>query len=125
VTSRSEAWFSVVQYVPDLDRGEGVNVGVALFCPDSGRVRVALSETNDAVRTRFAGHDFDDEGLSYAKQSLKRRLERATVVTLAAAQEVVDREANELVLSPLRATRCAEEEETLEGLRRALVEPPR
>lgn len=121
--SHTEAWFSIIQYVPDLDRAEGVNVGVALFSLGARRVRVALSDSNHAVRMRFAGHVFDDDFLTYAKQSLKLRLERLTFPSLVAFQDVIDREANELVLSPPRATTCDSEYATLVALRRALVDP--
>lgn len=121
--SHAEAWFSVIQYVPDLDRGEGVNVGVALFCPGDGRVRVALADSNHTVHARFPGRDLDDEFISYAKGSLKRRLERLSVTSLAAFREVIDREANELVLTAARSTRFESEQVTLTALRRALVDP--
>lgn len=121
--SHAEAWFSIIQYVPDLDRGEGVNVGVALFCPDEGRVRVALADSNHTVRARFPGRDLDDEFITYAKHSLKLRLERLPVSSPAAFRELVDREANELVLTPARATRFESEQVTLTALRRAMVDP--
>jgi hypothetical protein len=32
----AKGYYSILQFVPDLERAEGANIGVALFCPDKG-----------------------------------------------------------------------------------------
>ena len=38
--------YSIIQFVPAIARGEGVNVGVVVLCPGMGRVAARMSDSN-------------------------------------------------------------------------------
>jgi hypothetical protein len=119
----AEAFFSLIQYVPDLDRAEGVNVGVVLLSP-SGRAHVQLAETNELVRRHFPGHVFDDARLTYAKSSLERRLVSRVFESRDELERFGAALGNNLVLLPPRSTLLGSIPEELDSLTRALVYEP-
>ncbi len=123
--SATEGFYSIIQYVPDLDRSEGVNVGVALLSPTTGRAHVRLAETNEMVRRRFPGYAFDDARLGYAKSSLKSRLESRTFETLKDFERFAAALGNNLTLLPLRSTLVRSVPEELDALMTALVHDAR
>lgn len=120
----SEGLFSIIQYVPDLDRQEGVNVGVVLFGLDSGRAIVAFAPAHDAIRRRFRGPALDDARLESAQRSLQRRLEAREYRNRAAIEDFIAREANHLVLLPPRSTLIDNPAVDVLSLRAALVDEP-
>lgn len=69
-----EGFFSVVQYCPDLDRGERANVGIVLVVPELGFASVRFSEDNEGPKRRFGADAFDDTRLSLAKRGLEGRI---------------------------------------------------
>jgi hypothetical protein len=70
----TKGFFSIVQYCPDLDRGESANVGVVLVVPDLAFLGVRFSDDNEGPKQRFGKDTFDDARLSVAKQALEGRL---------------------------------------------------
>lgn len=52
--SRTRAFYSVVQYVPDGGRAEGANAGVALFEPETGCVHVRITQTLARIKKFFS-----------------------------------------------------------------------
>lgn len=67
-------FFSVVQFCPDLDRGECANVGVVLVVPQVGFLNVRLSEDNEGPKQRFGKDAYDDARLTVAKKGIEGRL---------------------------------------------------
>jgi hypothetical protein len=66
-------FYSVVQFVPDIERGEAVNVGVIVGAPELG-MRVRMAERNEYVKQWFGAEAYDDTRLGFAKSGLAERL---------------------------------------------------
>jgi hypothetical protein len=50
IMSAEKGFYSIIQYCPDLWRGEAANVGVVLFQPESRQMSVKLSDTLARVK---------------------------------------------------------------------------
>jgi hypothetical protein len=72
--SAIQGYFCLIQYCPDLARQEAVNVGVLVFCPQSGFLEIKLTEDNDRVARLFGKHSFHPASLDAAKRGLVYRL---------------------------------------------------
>jgi hypothetical protein len=70
----TRGFFSVIQFCPDLDRGEYANVGIVLVVPQLGILEVRVSEDNEGPKQRFGVDAFDDARLSVAKKGLAGRI---------------------------------------------------
>lgn len=68
------AFYSVVRFCADIERGEAVNVGVIIGAPGIG-MRVRMAQRNEYVKRRFGAEAFDDTRLTLAKNGLAHRLE--------------------------------------------------
>jgi len=125
MTQLQKGYYSVVQYCPDLSRGEAANVGVLLFCPNSGFLK-SLTSTNNRRLRRFFGEDHHDwKRISSVKESLNDRLhaERAQITTLAELQQFIATRANALQITAPRSIKVTDPERELLDLYEALVEP--
>lgn len=71
------ALYSLVQYLPDVSRGEVANVGVALYVPETGQVRVQTSDSFLRVRKFFRPDERTMRRIESGVQALKHRLTRA------------------------------------------------
>ncbi len=70
----TKGFFSVVQFCPDLDRGECANVGVVLAVPSLGFLGVRLSDDNEGPKQRFGREVYDDARLTIAKKAIAGRV---------------------------------------------------
>ncbi len=70
----TRGFFSVVQFCPNLDRGEYVNVGVVLAVPDRRLLEIRMAEDNEGPKQRFGAEAFDDGRLALAKAGIAGRL---------------------------------------------------
>ena len=61
-------YYSLVQFCPDVARLEAVNVGVLVFCPQSGFLEIKLTEDDDRVAKMFGKHSFHPPSLDAAKR---------------------------------------------------------
>lgn len=75
--SRTRAFYSVVQYVPDFGREEGANVGVAIFVPESGRIVFRTSPSLARVKKFFSPDKAEFEWIEAAVKTLECRLNKA------------------------------------------------
>ena len=123
-SSKAKGFYSIIQFVPDLDRCEGANVGVVLAVPPLGYVGVRLSQDNAAPR-RFFGPDAIDTGrLDVAKSGIKSRI-LCEGVHWTSAEDLVhfsNCEGNHLGLVPPRTILTEDPEADLERLYLRLVE---
>lgn len=97
----TKGFFSVIQFCPDLDRGECANVGVVLAVPKRGYLGVRVTDDNDGPKQRFGKETFDDARLSLAKRAIEGRI-RAEGSTWTTAEDLVQfgkKEGNNLLLS--------------------------
>lgn len=97
-------FYSIIQYCPNLDRGEGINIGVVLFCPELRSINVRMTKTNEAVRRHFRGHEFDDRRLSSAKGALACRLRKSEVASIVDFRVFISKESEHLVIVPPKQT---------------------
>src|SRR5436309_3227189 len=103
----TKGYYSILQFVPDPDRGEGANIGVMLFCPEIGFLRAATVESNDRVR-RFFGPDLEDEMDLDRVNTLKAAFEEGVETVEGSLHNLEDFEnfitarANQLLLTPAR-----------------------
>ncbi|MFZ5890015.1 MAG: DUF3037 domain-containing protein [Myxococcota bacterium] len=97
----TRGFFSVIQFCPDLDRGECANVGVVLAVPGLGYLGVRFGEDNEAPKQRFGRDAFDDGRLSLAKTALEGRIrdEGPAWVTADDLVRFGKKEGNNLLLS--------------------------
>jgi hypothetical protein len=70
----TRGFFSVIQFCPDLDRGEFANVGVVLAIPQNGVLEIRMSDDNEGPKQRFGTDAFDDTLLTIAKKGIEGRL---------------------------------------------------
>jgi hypothetical protein len=119
----SKGYYSILQYVPDVERAEGVNVGVVLICPARNFLKVRTTKDNNRV-VRFFGTNagFDAQRLTILKQALEERI--TAIQTLEEFQRFVETRANHLRLIAPRPIKLAEPEAELDRLFVALVEEP-
>jgi len=70
----TKGFYSIIQFVPDLDRGEGANVGVVLSVPSLGYLDVLMAEDNESPKQRFKSTSIDEDRLNIAKNGIKSRI---------------------------------------------------
>jgi len=70
----TKGFFSVIQFCPDLDRGECANVGVVLAVPTQAFLGIQFSSDNEGPKQRFGRDVYDDGRLSLAKKALEGRI---------------------------------------------------
>jgi hypothetical protein len=116
-------YYSILQYVPDPERAEGVNVGVVLICPEEGFLKAKTSADNDRV-LRFFGErpDLDLGRLTALKQAFEERIEMEAgrIKTVEDFEQFVVTRANHLRLTAPRPIKISEAE--LDSLFASLVE---
>lgn len=69
-------YYSVVQFCPDLDRFEAANIGVVLFCPESGFLKALISQNNSRIIKFFGSEGQDWKQINAIKKGLQDRLEK-------------------------------------------------
>lgn len=118
----AKGFFSLVQFVPDLDRREAVNVGVVLAVPSEAFLAVRMADDNEGPKQRF-GNIFDEARLGAAKRAIEGRI-REEGISWTGPDDVVRfaaREGNNLLLTPPRTLLSARPEAELEELFQKLV----
>lgn len=121
-----KGYYSIIQYCPDLSLHEAANIGVLLFCPESGFLNCLTSRNNSRI-IRFFGQDGHDwKRISTVKKALQDRLkvEREHIQTVEQLEQFIATRANMLQISPPRTMRVEDPEKDLAGLfERVLGQP--
>ena len=97
---KRKAFYSVIQYCPDMARMECANVGVVLFIPDDGFLGAKIDQGFVRVRKFFP--DANITNLNIAIQAFTNGL-HAFEPTKENLQGWIDTRANTLRMTPLRA----------------------
>ena len=120
-----KGYYSILQYVPDPERAEAVNIGIVLFCRERNFLKAKTTKDHARV-IRFFGESpgLDLQRLTIFKQAFEERIAAEGIQTLAAFQRFVDTRANQLRLIAPRPLKMAEPEEELAHLFALLVEVP-
>jgi DNA-directed RNA polymerase subunit F len=123
-TNAVKGYYSILQYVPDLERSEGVNIGILLLCPEKGFLKAQTAHGNDRVR-RFFGPDtdLDLDRLNAYKEIFEERVEAETA-NIRSPEELerfIDTRGNQLRLTRPRPVKVFDPEATLQELFNTLV----
>lgn len=97
---RHTGFYSIIQFVPDSDRQEAVNIGVVVGAIELG-MHVVMTERNDRVSRLFGVSTYDDKRLTLAKSGFENRL-RALKPSIHALAGFRAQEAGQLQLTPPR-----------------------
>lgn len=97
-----KGYYSVIQYCPDLSRFEAVNIGVLLFCPDSGFLKARIGLHRNRISHVFGKDGHDWERLKAVKQSLQKRFnnENSEFRSIDDLQHFITTRANQIQLTP-------------------------
>lgn len=93
-------FYSVIQFCPDVARGEVVNIGLIVGSPALG-MRVRMADRNEYVKRMFGADAYDDTRLSLAKAGLVERLKEVEP-TAEALAAFIAQESGQLQLTPPR-----------------------
>ena len=120
----AKGYYSILQYVPDLERAEGANIGVVLFCPEKGFLKAQTATGNDRVR-RFFGpeENIDLDRINAFKVAFEERVaaEASSVQTPDEFRHFVNTRANQLLLTEPRPIKVFDPEVELSTLFETLV----
>jgi len=120
----TKGYYSILQFVPDLERAEGANIGVLLFCPETNFLKIKTANGNDRARRLF-GHDeqLDLIRLNAFKESFEERvfLERKRIITIDDFKHFIDTRANQLLLTQPHPVKVYDAETELQRLFQTLV----
>lgn len=102
-----KGYYSILQFVPDVERSEGANIGVALFCPEIGYLKARTSTNNDRVRRFFGSEEnitLDVDRLNVLKLSFEERIktEALRIKTIDEFTTFIKSRANQLLLTEPR-----------------------
>lgn len=117
-----KGYYSIIRYVPDSLRGECVNLGVMLSCPEQGWLD--WRRTTDHRRAkRFFQDEVDLGRLAVVEKGLYSRLEkeREHLVELTRLRDFVTRHRDLLQMTPLRTCSVGDPESDLEQLYQSVV----
>ena len=122
--SPTRGYYSILQYVPDLERNEGANVGVVLFCPERKFLKAQTATGNDRVRRFFSpDEDLDLDRINAYKAAFEERvaLESEGSWTLDEFKAFVNTRANLLLLTEPRPIKVSDPQAELAKLFESLV----
>jgi hypothetical protein len=118
-----DGFYGTIQYCPDLDRAEGVNVGVYVVCTTTGESCIKMSVADDKLylQRRLSIAKLDQQRLQIAKMGFAHRFETAKCRTRVEIEQFAAREANNLIMLPPRRIMIADVDVDLQELFETLV----
>ena len=122
----SRAFYSIVQYCPDLARLEAANVGVVVFRAEPAYLGVKMSENQTQVVKMFGRGNRDLKRLRTFESGLEERLMsgRGDVTSLEKLNQLAAMQVNALRMTPFMPCRIsARPDEDLDRMFQELVEP--
>src|ERR1041385_1438179 len=119
----ARGYYSILRYIPDLERGEGANIGVVLFCPTLKFLKARTARGNDRVRRFFRTSELDLLRINAFKETFEERvsIESERIDTIEDFRTFIDTRANQLRLSEPRPVKVLDPEESLSELYEELV----
>jgi Protein of unknown function (DUF3037) len=120
--------YAVVRLVPDLDRGEFVNVGVVLFSKARGSLLAMVGIDDERLGTLASGRDVPTirAHLASIERIAEGGPEAGSLGHLSASQRfhwLVSPRSTMIQVSPVHSGLCADPRAELERLYRRLVHP--
>jgi hypothetical protein len=126
-TTATKGYYSILQYVPDPERAEGVNIGLMLFCPEKDFLKIQTTASHDRVRRLLGKRRGSTSNLSRLdafKTAFEERvgLEAGRLQTLEEFRAFINTRANQLRLTDPRPMKVTDPEAELSNLFALLVE---
>jgi hypothetical protein len=119
----TRGYYRLIQFCPDASRLEAVNVGVVLFCPDTGFLAARTAAGNQRAEKIVERGTLDKAALNSAKRAIERRLEvdRDAFQNLDDLQRFVATRGNALKLTDPRPVKVFDPQQDLGSLFNELV----
>ncbi|MCE7933838.1 MAG: DUF3037 domain-containing protein [Chlorobi bacterium CHB2] len=122
----AKGYYSIVQYVPDVERTEGANIGIVLFCPDKHFLQAKLSPNNNRVNRFFGSKpdsNLDGTRIKTLKMAFQERMvfEKGRIKTQEDFRLFGASRGNHLLLTEPRPIKVLNPEEELNQLFNRLV----
>lgn len=116
-------YYSIVQFCPNAARLEAVNIGVILFCPESGFLSARMTDSSERAKRFFRRDRVDLTELEFDMQAFEERLknDREVFRTVEDMQQFIDTRSNSLILSASRPMKVFDPKNDLEKLFSDLV----
>lgn len=120
----TKGYYSIVRFVPDAFRGEGVNLGVLLLCPKEGYLHWHFTSNHQRAR-RFFKYEADASRLKILSKGLASRLEaeRSHLLDPEALRLFARRQQDAVQFTELRTCAIVDPAAELLQLYERLVEP--
>lgn len=119
----AKGYYSILQYVPDLERAEGANIGVVLFCPEKRFLDVKMAGGNDRVRRFFDTENLDLARINSMKMTFAERIRQqaGSILTAEDFKLFIATRANKMILTEPRPMKVFDPRQDLENLTEKLV----
>ncbi len=120
------AFYSLVQYCPDLARLEAANVGVVIFCAEPSYLRVKLSKNHKRISQMFGRGNRDLKRLAAIESGLEEKLTsgRSDLCSLEQLNQLAAMQVNTLRMTQFMPCRISDRpDEDVNQLYQELVEP--
>ncbi len=120
------AFYSLVQYCPDLARLEAANVGVIVFCAELAYLGVKLSKNHTRISQMFGRGNRDLKRLAAIESGLEEKLisGRSDLCSLEQLNQLAAMQVNTLRMTQFMPCRISDRpDEDLNQLYQELVEP--
>jgi hypothetical protein len=121
--NQHKGYYSLIQFCPDPSRLEGINIGVLVYSPDSGRLVFRLTESNQRIRRVFGQQDWNF--IDRVRESVHSRLQSEKFDTVNDLESYIAKRANVVQLTPVRPLKIGDIDQEVSALYRRLVERDR
>jgi len=71
-----ETYYSLIQFCPEINREERVNIGVVMICPVTQWLGIHMTPDNSRIMRLVGNDNVDDTVVTAAKDDFKRMVER-------------------------------------------------
>lgn len=118
----AKGYYSILQYIHNLERSEGVNVGVLLFCHNKNFLELQTTANLKRLKTFFGGDNIDSKRLKIALDAFSERIELVQQnLNIDTLTHFINTRANNLRLTSLRSIKVFNPKQDLLNLFEELV----
>jgi hypothetical protein len=113
-----QGYYSIIQYCPDLGRLEAANVGVLLFCPETGFLKALMTGNNSRIIRFFGSEGHDWKRINVLKRGIAERLskEKSDIKTIDDLRQFIALRANLMQITSPNSIRVVDAEQDLHEL---------
>jgi hypothetical protein len=117
--SKQRGYYSLIQFLPDASRLEGVNVGVVVYSCADNRLRVRMSRNNQRIRKFFGNQNWNL--VNRAKAAIVGQLQSQLFLSVEDLESNISKRANAIQLTRPRPVRIVNLEADADRLFERLV----